>query len=184
MPCGGPWPAAIGTDSDARDDLVPRELWSYVRKVLPNHGLDLTALGERLGVEDFVGSFYANALRRDELARLAEVVPDPSLADLATSDVRWDTIVSIRDLGMQPVYDATVPVTHNFVADGLVVHNSIEQDADVVMFLYRDELYNPDSPDRGTAEVLVSKHRNGPTGMTRLAFLDHYTRFANMAKGV
>jgi replicative DNA helicase len=61
---------------------------------------------------------------------------------------------------------------------------SIEQDADVVMFIYRDEVYHPDSPDRGTAEVLVSKHRNGPTGATRLAFLDHYTRFANMAKGV
>jgi replicative DNA helicase len=59
---------------------------------------------------------------------------------------------------------------------------SLEQDADVVMFLYRDELYNDDSPDRGTAEVIVSKHRNGPTGKTQLAFLDHYTRFANMAR--
>ena len=60
---------------------------------------------------------------------------------------------------------------------------SIEQDADVVMFIYRDDVYNPDSPDRGTAELLISKHRNGPTGMVRLAFLDHYTKFANMAKG-
>jgi replicative DNA helicase len=59
---------------------------------------------------------------------------------------------------------------------------SIEQDADVVMFIYRDDVYNPDSPDRGTAEILVSKHRNGPTGMVRLAFLDHYTKFANMAR--
>jgi replicative DNA helicase len=61
---------------------------------------------------------------------------------------------------------------------------SLEQDADVVVFLYRDELYHPDSPDRGTAEVLVAKHRSGPTGMERLAFLDHYTRFANMAKDI
>ena len=61
---------------------------------------------------------------------------------------------------------------------------SIEQDADVVMFIYRDEIYHADSADRGTAEIIVSKHRNGPTGITRLAFLDHYTRFANMAKGV
>ncbi len=61
---------------------------------------------------------------------------------------------------------------------------SIEQDADVVMFIYRDEIYHADSPDRGTAEIIVSKHRNGPTGITRLAFLDHYTRFANMAKGI
>ncbi len=61
---------------------------------------------------------------------------------------------------------------------------SLEQDADVVIFLYRDDLYNRDSPDRGTAEVIVAKHRNGPTGMTQLAFLENYTRFANMARGV
>ncbi|MDQ3758237.1 MAG: replicative DNA helicase [Actinomycetota bacterium] len=59
---------------------------------------------------------------------------------------------------------------------------ALEQDADVVMFLYRDEVYNQESPDRGTAEVIVSKHRSGPTGVTQLAFLDHYTKFANMAR--
>lgn len=61
---------------------------------------------------------------------------------------------------------------------------ALEQDADVVIFLYRDEIYNPESPDTGTAEVLISKHRSGPLGMTRLAFLSHYTRFANMARDV
>ncbi|MEY2463461.1 MAG: replicative helicase [Acidimicrobiaceae bacterium] len=61
---------------------------------------------------------------------------------------------------------------------------SIEQDADVVLFLYRDEVYNPETPDRGTAEVIVAKHRSGPTGKVRLAWLDHYTKFANMARGV
>lgn len=61
---------------------------------------------------------------------------------------------------------------------------ALEQDADVVIFLYRDEIYNPDSPDTGTAEVLISKHRSGPLGMTRLAFLSHYTRFANMARDI
>jgi replicative DNA helicase len=59
---------------------------------------------------------------------------------------------------------------------------SLEQDADVVMFIYRDELYNPETTDRGVAEVIVAKHRNGPTGVERLAFLDRYTRFANMAR--
>ncbi|CAN5700165.1 replicative DNA helicase [soil metagenome] len=61
---------------------------------------------------------------------------------------------------------------------------ALEQDADVVMFIYRDQVYNPESPDVGTAELIVAKHRNGPTGVVRLAFLEHYTRFANMAKGV
>src|SRR5207248_6997266 len=59
---------------------------------------------------------------------------------------------------------------------------SLEQDADVVLFLYRDEVYNPETPDRGTAEVIVSKHRSGPTGKVRLAWLDQYTKFANMAR--
>ena len=119
---------------------------------------------------------------RARLAAVAELVDDDRLRHLARSDVLWDAVVGIDPLGAQPVYDATVADVHNFIANGVVVHNSLEQDADVVLFIYRDELYNPESPDRGTAEVIVSKHRNGPTGVCRLAFLDHYTRFANMAR--
>lgn len=59
---------------------------------------------------------------------------------------------------------------------------SLEQDADVVMFLYRDEVYNPDSESKGVCEVIVGKNRNGPTGTVRLAFLDKYTKFANIAR--
>jgi replicative DNA helicase len=91
-------------------------------------------------------------------------------------------VVEITPLGEMPTFDVTVDVAHNFVANGIVAHNSLEQDSDIVMFLYRDDVYNPESQDRGTAEVIVSKHRNGPTGVTQLAFLDHYTRFANMAR--
>ena len=58
---------------------------------------------------------------------------------------------------------------------------SIEQDADVVLFIYRDEVYNPDSPDRGTAEIIIAKHRNGPTGSVKLSFVDRYARFGNIA---
>ncbi len=183
VPRAGNWPGSVGRD-EVDGDTVPRELWTYIRKCLPHHGLTMADVESRLGIDDFVESFYANPLSRADLLRLAQVVPDPLLADLARSDVRWDTIVSITELGDEPVFDATVLGTHNFVADGIIVHNSIEQDADVVMFIYRDEVYNPESPDRGTAEILVSKHRNGPTGMVRLAFLDHYTKFANMAKGM
>jgi replicative DNA helicase len=61
---------------------------------------------------------------------------------------------------------------------------SLEQDADVVMFLYRDEVYHPESPDKGSAEVIVAKHRSGPIGTKRLVFLGQYTRFDNAARGV
>ena len=59
---------------------------------------------------------------------------------------------------------------------------SIEQDSDVVCMIYRDEAYNVESDQRGTAEIIVAKHRNGPTGVTRLAFRADFTQFANMAR--
>ena len=61
---------------------------------------------------------------------------------------------------------------------------SLEQDADVVMFLYRDEVYNRDSPDKASAELIIAKHRSGPTGVARLVFRGQYTKFGNAARNV
>jgi replicative DNA helicase len=61
---------------------------------------------------------------------------------------------------------------------------SIEQDADIVIFIYRDEVYNPDSPQKGIAEIHIAKHRSGPIGKVDLAFLQHYTKFANLARSL
>ncbi|MEW6153984.1 MAG: replicative DNA helicase [Actinomycetota bacterium] len=170
-------------------DFVPWEVAGRVEAAAASAGVthrELAAhLGDRHGGSFLLGSEgRPRRFSRDHLRRMGELVQGPELVALATSDVFWDQVVEISPLGEQPTFDATVDGTHNFVANGVVAHNSLEQDADVVVFLYRDEVYNRDSPDRGTAEVIVAKHRNGPTGMTQLAFLDHYTRFANMAKGV
>jgi replicative DNA helicase len=59
---------------------------------------------------------------------------------------------------------------------------AIEQDADLVVFIYRDEVYNSESQDKGTAEIIIAKHRNGPTGMVKLVFRGEYLRFEDLAQ--
>jgi replicative DNA helicase len=176
-----------GIKADPIADLVPSEVADQIRIAASMAGVsgrDLAAgLGERYHGYYLLGSATRpRRFSRARLAKIAALVESRELADLATSHLYWDKVLDITSIGEQPTFDATVENTHNFIANGIVAHNSLEQDADVVMFLYRDEVYNSESPDRGTAEVIISKHRNGPTGVTHLAFLDHYTRFANMAR--
>jgi len=167
------------TPGDTARDRVPAEVWQRVRARAAARGIPPI----RLMAADAAGpALCAGDPDRALLGRIAEVIDDDVVRALASSDVAWDTVTAIEPRGRQVVYDATVESTHNFLANGITVENSIEQDADVVMFIYRDDVYHQDSPDRGQAEILVSKHRNGPTGVCRLAFLEQFTRFANMAK--
>lgn len=120
---------------------------------------------------------FRSAPSRERLGRVASVLRDLELHALSESDLFWDEIVAIRSLGEQPVFDATVEGTHNFVANGFVVHNSIEQDADVVAFVYREVVYKPDTPEPGKAQLIIAKQRNGPTDDVDLTFLRECTKF-------
>ncbi len=102
------------------------------------------------------------------------------VAQLAARDVCWDAIVSIEPDGVTDVYDLTVDGLHNFVAGGIACHNSIEQDADIVMFIYRDEVYNPDSDRKNIADIIVAKHRNGPIGQVSLYFMAAQTLYRDL----
>jgi replicative DNA helicase len=127
--------------------------------------------------------------RLDELApktRLAlpRTLPSPIrptfLQKLASSDVYWDEIISIEPDGEAEVYDLTVEGLHNFVAADIIAHNSIEQDADIVMFIYREELYDANTDKKGIAELHIAKHRNGPIGVVPMRFDAATTRFDDL----
>jgi len=107
--------------------------------------------------------------------RLDQLAPGDELA----RSKFWDRVERIESDGFDEVFDLTVDGLHNFVANDLIVHNSIEQDADVVMFLFRPEYYKSDEKP-GIAEIIVAKHRNGPTGMIELKFRRDHTRFYNL----
>lgn len=111
------------------------------------------------------------------------MLEDADLEVLASNDVFWDSIVDVVPIGERDVYDATVVGTHNFVANGIPAHNSIEQDADMVLLLHRDDAYERESSRPGEADFLVAKHRNGPTATVTVAFQGHYSRFVDMAQG-
>ncbi len=158
-------------------------------KFLTIHGwqrLDEIQIGDRVALPRRVAhcgtALYKQNLSQERAARLAGIVKSEKLNCLANSDVYWDEIVSIEADGEEEVYDLTVPRLYNFIANNIIVHNSIEQDADLVLMLYRDEYYNSDSPDRGIAEVIIAKHRNGPTGSVKLLFDPQFTKFKNLAR--
>ena len=135
-----------------------------------------------MGTQFGGSSLWKRAPSRERLGRVASVLGDADLEMLATNDVLWDRVVSITSVGEEEVYDATVLGSHNFVADGVAVHNSIEQDADMVVLLHREELYERESPRAGEADFIVAKHRNGPTATITVAFQGHYSRFVDMAQ--
>lgn len=95
----------------------------------------------------------------------------------------WDDIISIEFVGMEDVYDATVEETHNFIANDIVVHNSIEQDSDVVMFLYLEQ-ESEDILDQNKKiiKLYIAKHRNGATGEMDLMFRGDRVKFYSMEK--
>jgi replicative DNA helicase len=122
-----------------------------------------------------------SAVEAGSLGGVAAALASRQLELEATNDVRWDAVVSIEPDGVEEVFDATVVGNHNFVADGVAVHNSIEQDADMVVLLHREDAYEKESPRAGEADFIVAKHRNGPTATITVAFQGHYSRFVDMS---
>ncbi len=173
-------------ESNPNVDIIPKSVWEHVRyKSMPEANVTARELARRLSMSYCGSALYKSGVSRERMTRLADALDDSYLRSLADSDVFWDRVVSIEPKGHQPVFDATVEHTHNFIANGLIAHNSIEQDADVVMFIYRHEYYHPEeSEKKGIAEVIVAKHRAGSTGPVEMTFQPEFTRFANLGRDV
>jgi len=166
-----------------RFDTIPAQVWARVREVLAERAMNRHQLQVALGTRSRGDLDAAICPSRSRLSRIAGVLEDSQLEMIVSNDVFWDTISSIESMGPQAVYDATVLETHNFIANGISLHNSIEQDADVVILLHREDAYERESPRAGEADLIVAKHRNGPTATVTVAFQGHYSRFVDMAPG-
>jgi replicative DNA helicase len=162
-------------------DTVPQEVWGRVRQELAERQMTHREFATAMGTSFGGSTMWKHAPSRERLAKVAGVLGDADLEVLATNDVYWDAIASVEPIGEQAVYDATVLGVHNFVANGVALHNSIEQDADMVILLHREDAYEKESTRPGEADLLVVKHRNGPTRDITVAFQGHYSRFVDMA---
>nr|WTA67748.1 replicative DNA helicase [Micromonospora sp. NBC_00855] len=181
--CAALLAALESTESNTNVDTVPREVWTRVKEILVEQGMTHREFAKAIGTQFCGSTLWKHAPSRSRLAAIAGVLDAADLDLHATNDIFWDSIVSIESLGEQEVFDATVLGKHNFIANGIATHNSIEQDADVVILLHRDDYYDKESPRAGEADFIVAKHRNGPTDTVTVAAQLHLSRFVDMAIG-
>jgi replicative DNA helicase len=169
------WPRLISSVSmlskaklfiDDTAALTPTELRARTRRLKREHGLDLVII-DYLQLMQVGGSTENRATEISEISRsLKALAKELKVPIIALSQLN-------RSVEQRP---DKRPIMSDLRESG-----SIEQDADVILFIYRDEVYNPESNDKGTAEIIIRKQRNGPIGTVRLSFLGQYTRFENLA---
>lgn len=168
------WPnitSAVGILSEAKmyiDDtpaLTPTDLRARARRVARQHdGLSLIVI-------DYLQLMRGSTKSENRATEISEI--SRSLKALA-KELNVPVIAGSQlNRSLEQRQDRR-PVMSDLRESG-----AIEQDADLIMFIYRDEVYNEDSPYKGTAEIIVGKHRNGPIGKVRLTFLGRYTKFEN-----
>lgn len=150
--------------------LTPTEVRSRVRKVVRENKGELgMIMVDYLQLMQVAGSSEGRTAEISEISRnLKAIAKEFNVPMVALSQLN-------RSLEQRP---NKRPVNSDLRESG-----AIEQDADVIMFIYRDEVYNEESPDKGVAEIIIGKQRNGPIGTCRLAFIGQYTRFENLARG-
>jgi replicative DNA helicase len=167
-----------GRQPNTNRDVIPNAVWrEIVVPAMQDAGLTTRQMMAGINTAYCGSTLYKHNLSRKRAERVAQIVGSNTLALLAQSNVYWDQIVAIEPDGETDVYDLTVPGLQSFESQGVMAHNSIEQDADVVMFIYREEVYKPETEKQNIAEIIIGKQRNGPIGSVELVFLKQLTRF-------
>jgi replicative DNA helicase len=167
--------ALAGKKSNPNVDTLPEEVLYRVGFLMQQKGMPRSQAAAVLR--------YACCPSRPLVAKYAELLDDEYLRSASSSDIFWDRILRIDFVGEEDVFDLTVPGTACWLADGIVSHNSgaLEQDADLILLIYREEVYDPNTTRKGIADIIIAKQRNGPTGDVQLTFLGQYTKFENYA---
>jgi replicative DNA helicase len=172
--------ALVGVTANPNVDTLPEEVLQRVQALMQQQGISRGQMAARRG---YLNVNLSHAPTRTLIAKYADILQDAQLRETCESDLFWDRIVAIEPAGEDDVYDLTVPATSCWMADGIVSHNSgsIEQDADIILLIYRDEVYDKNTTKKGIAEIDLAKHRNGEIGGFLLTFQGQYTRFVNFA---
>jgi replicative DNA helicase len=168
-------------------DTLPHEVFEQVRATMRNRGISQRAMAARRGTAYGGTSHFKFAPSREMLANYAAILEDSYLQTMATNDLFWDEVIGVEADGVAEVFDLSVPETHAWIANGVVSHNSgaIEQDADIVSFIYRPEYYQILEDEtgqslKGIAELIIAKHRHGALDTIKLKFIDQFAKFANL----
>ncbi len=164
-------------------DTLPAVAFTAVRALMRAQGITQRRMAQLRGTSYGGSSHFKFAPSRQLIADYARLLSAPELDQWAQSDICWDRVVQVVPEGEEEVFDLTVPGPSCWLADGIASHNSgaIEQDSDIILLIYRDEVYNKETTKKGIAEIDVAKHRNGEIGTFLLTFQGQYTRFVNFA---
>jgi replicative DNA helicase len=188
--CHGPRLAAtqeikhylVKTNPNTNVDTLPLETLDTVRAAMSAQGTTYRRLAYMRG-RSYALPRARRAPSRELMREYADLLGDESLRVASETDIFWDRVVSIVSEAEEDVFDLTVPGNANWFADGVAMHNSgsLEQDADVILLIYREEVYDANTTRKGIADIIIAKQRNGPTGEVQLTFLGQYTKFENYA---
>jgi replicative DNA helicase len=172
-----------GVRANPNVDTLPREEFAAVRAEMRAQGITQRAMAGLRGTSYGGSSHFRFCPSRGRMANSARLLGRQELAQWASSDLFWDRVIASTPDGEEDVFDLTVPGPACWLADGIASHNSgaIEQEADMILLIYREEVYDRNTPKKGVAEIDLVKHRNGEIGMFFLTFQGQYTRFANYA---